>query len=86
MSPDERSRGIVTASTGNHGQSIGMASRIHGVRCTVFVPAGNNPEKNAARRAYGASVEEGGRDFDEARERCEQRASATGGASRRSPT
>ena len=78
MSPDERSRGIVTASTGNHGQSIGMASRIHGVPCTVFVPAGNNPEKNAAMRAYGASVEEGGRDFDEARERCEQRASATG--------
>jgi threonine dehydratase len=78
MSPEERSRGIVTASTGNHGQSIGMASRIYGVSCTVFVPAGNNPEKNAAMRAYGASVEEGGRDFDEARERCEQRASVTG--------
>jgi threonine dehydratase len=78
MSAEERSRGIVTASTGNHGQSIGLASRIHGVRCTVFVPEGNNPEKNAAMRAYGAVVEEGGRDFDEARERCEQRAAATG--------
>ena len=78
MSPDERSRGIVTASTGNHGQSIGMASRIHGVACTVFVPLGNNPEKNAAMRAYGAALEEGGRDFDEARERCEERAAATG--------
>ena len=78
MSPDERSRGIVTASTGNHGQSIGMASRIHGVACTVFVPAGNNPDKNAAMRAYGATLEEGGRDFDQARERCEQRAAATG--------
>ena len=78
LSLDERSRGIVTASTGNHGQSIGLASRIHGVACTVFVPAGNNPDKNAAMRAYGATLEEGGRDFDEARERCEQRAIATG--------
>ena len=78
MSPEERSRGIVTASTGNHGQSIGMASRIHGVSCTVFVPAGNNPDKNAAMRAYGATLDEGGRDFDQARERCEQRAAATG--------
>ena len=78
LSLDERRRGIVTASTGNHGQSIALASRIHGVTCTVFVPAGNNPEKNAAMRAYGATVEEGGRDFDEARERCEERARATG--------
>ena len=74
MTADERARGIVTASTGNHGQSIGLASRIHGVPCTVFVPDGNNPEKNAAMRAYGATVEEGGKDFDEARERCEARA------------
>lgn len=78
MSPEERARGIVTASTGNHGQSIGLASRIHGVACTVFVPVGNNPEKNAAMRAYGAIVEEVGKDFDEARERCEQRAAETG--------
>ena len=76
--PAERARGIVTASTGNHGQSIGLASRLHGVACTVFVPEGNNPDKNAAMRAYGATVEEGGRDFDEARERCEQRAAETG--------
>ena len=46
--------------------------------CTVFVPDGNNPEKNAAMRAFGAVVEEGGRDFDEARARCEQRAQETG--------
>jgi threonine dehydratase len=78
LTADERARGIVTASTGNHGQSIALASRIHGVKCVVFVPAGNNPEKNAAMRAYGAIVEEGGRDFDEAREACEQRAAETG--------
>jgi threonine dehydratase len=78
MTAEERARGIVTASTGNHGQSIGLASRIYGVKCVVFVPEANNPEKNAAMRAYGAVVEEGGKDFDEARERCEQRAQETG--------
>ncbi len=78
MTAEERARGIVTASTGNHGQSIALASRTHGVKATVFVPTGNNPEKNAAIRAYGAVLEEGGRDFDEARERCERRAEETG--------
>lgn len=78
LSADEKERGIVTASTGNHGQSLGLACKLHGVECTVFVPEGNNPEKNAAIRAYGATLEEGGKDFDEARERCETRAAATG--------
>ncbi len=78
LSPEERARGVVTASTGNHGQSIAMACRIHRVACTVFVPDGNNPDKNAAMRAYGAALDEGGRDFDEARERCERRAVETG--------
>jgi threonine dehydratase len=78
LSPGERARGIVTASTGNHGQSIALASRIHGAKSTVFVPDGNNPDKNAAIRAFGGVLEEGGKDFDEARERCEQRAAETG--------
>jgi threonine dehydratase len=78
LAADDRRRGIVTASTGNHGQSIALASRLNGVMCTVFVPEGNNPEKNAAMRAFGATIEEGGRDFDEARERCERRAVETG--------
>ncbi|MGH9384302.1 MAG: threonine dehydratase [Vicinamibacterales bacterium] len=78
LTPDECARGVVTASTGNHGQSISLACRLHGVQCTVFVPDGNNPEKNAAMRAYGAALEEGGSDFDEARERCEDRAARTG--------
>jgi threonine dehydratase len=78
LSPDERARGVVTASTGNHGQSIAMACQVHGVACTVFVPVGNNPEKNAAMRAFGAALEEGGRDFDEARVACERRAAETG--------
>lgn len=74
----EQSRGVVTASTGNHGQSIAMACQLEGLTCTVFVPQGNNPEKNAAMRAFGAVVDEGGRDFDEARERCEAVAASTG--------
>lgn len=74
LNPEERARGVVTASTGNHGQSIALACRTYGVRCRVFVPDGNNPDKNAAMRAYGAIVDEGGRDFDEARERCEAHA------------
>ena len=78
LAPEERSRGVVTASTGNHGQSISLACRLYGVQCTVFVPAGNNPDKNAAMRAYGATLEEGGADFDQARERCEARAAQTG--------
>ena len=78
LSRDERARGVVTASTGNHGQSIALACQRDGIRCTVFVPAGNNPEKNAAIAALGAIVDEGGRDFDEARERCERRAAETG--------
>ena len=71
LSPDER-RGVVTATTGNHGQSIALASEREGVPCTIVVPRGNNPEKNAAMRAYGAEVIEFGLDFDEARVRVEQ--------------
>jgi threonine dehydratase len=78
LSDDERARGVVTASTGNHGQSMAMACQLEGVRCTVFVPHGNNPEKNAAMRALGATVAEGGRDFDEARADCERVAADTG--------
>ena len=78
LSRDERQRGVATASTGNHGQSIALAAGLEGIACTVFVPEKNNPDKNAAIRAFGATVDEGGRDFDEARERCEQNVRQTG--------
>ena len=78
LSADERARGVITASTGNHGQSIAFASQRAGVSCTVAVPLGNNPEKNAAIRAFGATVIEHGRDFDEAREWVEGEAAARG--------
>jgi threonine dehydratase len=68
LSAEER-RGVITATTGNHGQSIALACRREGVPCTIVTPLGNNPEKNAAMRAYGAELIEHGRDFDEARER-----------------
>src|SRR5215471_243447 len=70
LSQPER-RGVITASTGNHGQSIAFACQRERIPCTVVVPVGNNPEKNAALRAYGADVLEFGRDFDEAREKVE---------------
>jgi len=71
VSAEER-RGLISASTGNHGQSIALACQRAGVPCTIVVPSGNNPDKNAAMRAFGAEVIEFGRDFDEARERVER--------------
>ena len=65
-------RGVITATTGNHGQSIALACQRESVPCTIVVPRGNNPEKNAAMRAYGATLLEVGRDFDEAREHVEE--------------
>ena len=72
LGASERTAGVVTASTGNHGQSLAMACGLQQVPCTIYVPMANNPEKNAAIRGYGATVIEHGHDFDEARARCEQ--------------
>ncbi len=71
-------RPVITASTGNHGQSIALACQRHQVPCTVVVPRGNNPDKNAAMRAFGADVVEVGADFDAAREEVERRVAAEG--------
>ena len=61
-------RGLVSATRGNHGQSLAFAGREYGVAVTIFVPRGNSVEKNAAMRALGAEVVEHGNDFQEARE------------------
>jgi len=61
-------RGVVAASTGNHGQGLAYAGARLGVAVTICVPVGNNPEKNAGIRALGATVIEEGRDYDEATE------------------
>ena len=71
LSEDERARGVVTASTGNHGQSIAFAASGFGVRAIVCVPEGANPVNLAAMKRLGAELVVHGRDFDEAREHCE---------------
>jgi threonine dehydratase len=70
LSEDERRRGMITASTGNHGQSIAFASQQFGVRAIVCCPEGANPVKVASIRGLGAEVLFEGRDFDDAREHC----------------
>jgi threonine dehydratase len=69
---DDRVRGVISATTGNHGQSIAFAAARASVPCTLVVPLNNNPAKNAMMRAWGARVLEHGRDFDEARELVEE--------------
>ncbi len=71
LSEEQKRRGVLGCTTGNHGQSLAYACRLFGVRCVLVVPADNNPDKNAAMRALGAELIEHGRDFDEAREHCE---------------
>jgi threonine dehydratase len=61
-------REVISATRGNHGQSMGWAARRHGVACTIVVPRGNSLEKNAAMRALGVTLVEHGDDFQEARE------------------
>jgi threonine dehydratase len=78
LDPVERERGLITASTGNHGQSIAHAARLFGVPATICVPEGANPLKLAAIRAHGATIVVHGRDFDVAREECERIASRDG--------
>jgi threonine dehydratase len=78
LSPDERSRGVIAASTGNHGQSIAFAARLFGVQATICVPEGANPVKVGSMRGLGAELVIHGRDFDDAREHCEQLAREKG--------
>jgi threonine dehydratase len=66
LSAAERKAGVVGATTGNHGLGLAFAGRQLGVSVTICVPRGNNPEKNAALRAWGATVVEDGADYDEA--------------------
>lgn len=60
--------GVISATRGNHGQSVGFAARLHGVPATIVVPHGNSTEKNAAMRALGVELVEHGEDFQAARE------------------
>jgi threonine dehydratase len=78
LSAEERERGVIAASTGNHGQSIAFAARLFGVPATICVPEAANPVKVASMRALGAQLVFHGRDFDDAREHCERLADERG--------
>jgi len=71
-------KGIISATRGNHGQSLAFAGSRAGLAVTIVVPHGNSREKNAAMRALGADVIERGRDFDEAKDSAMEMASAGG--------
>ncbi|HEY8244745.1 MAG TPA: threonine dehydratase [Casimicrobiaceae bacterium] len=62
-----RPAGVISATRGNHGQSLAFSARRHGLACTIVVPYGNSTSKNASMRALGATLVEHGRDYDEAR-------------------
>jgi threonine dehydratase len=70
--------GIISATTGNHGQSLAFAARRHGVPAVIYVPKGNSVEKNRAMRAFGADLVEHGEDFQTAREEAVRRAQFAG--------
>ena len=74
----ELPREVISATRGNHGQSIGWAARAHGVRCTIVVPHGNSLEKNAAMRALGVALIEHGDDFTAAADHARQLAAERG--------
>ncbi len=67
LGAEERARGVITASTGNHGQSVAYAARLFGVKAIIGVPNGANPLKVESMQCLGAEVLFHGRDFDEAR-------------------
>ena len=66
LEPAQRTHGVVAATRGNHGAGLAWAGALLGVPVTICVPHGNNPEKNAAMRGFGADLVESGRDYDEA--------------------
>lgn len=68
LEPAQRTHGVVAATRGNHGAGLAWAGALLGVPVVICVPHGNNPEKNAAMRGFGAELIEAGRDYDEAAE------------------
>jgi len=78
LDPSTRARGVIAASTGNHGQSVAFAAKLFGVSAIICAPEGANPVKVEAMRDLGAEVVLVGRDFDDAREHCERLAAEHG--------
>ncbi|ABD88796.1 threonine dehydratase [Rhodopseudomonas palustris] len=73
-----RTAGLISATRGNHGQSLAYAATRHGLPVTIVVPRGNSPEKNRAMRAFGAELVEHGDDFQAAREEAGRRGEGSG--------
>jgi threonine dehydratase len=78
LDPDVRARGVIAASTGNHGQSVAYAARLFGTAAIICAPENANPVKVEGMRDLGAEVILVGRDFDDAREHCEALAAEHG--------
>ncbi len=78
MSMEERRRGVIAASTGNHGQSVAYGARLFGVQARIVVPEGANPGKVASMQGMGAEVLFHGATYDEAKSYCEQLAQEHG--------
>ncbi len=78
LSADEQRRGVIAASTGNHGQSIAYAAELFGIRAIICVPEGANPVKVESMQDLGAEIIVHGRDYDDAREYCERLAADEG--------
>ena len=70
--------GIISATRGNHGQSLAFAAGRHGVPAVIYVPQGNSVEKNRAMRAFGAELVEHGEDFQAAAEEAQRHAQFDG--------
>ncbi|MBI2170953.1 MAG: threonine ammonia-lyase [Chloroflexi bacterium] len=78
LSPEERGRGIVAASAGNHAQGVALAAQLHGIPCTIVMPVGASLAKAQATRGYGATVVFYGESFDQAVDRAHELAQERG--------
>jgi threonine dehydratase len=78
LSAEEKRRGVIAASTGNHAQSVAYAAQLFGVKAVIGMPRGANPDKVEATRSFGATVEFHGKDYDEARTWVEREAERKG--------
>lgn len=78
MKREPATRGLITATRGNHGQSVALAAKHFGLSATILVPRGNSTEKNAAMRAQGGALMEHGEDYQAAREKAMDMAAAQG--------
>ena len=78
LTPEERARGVIATTLGNHGQGVAVAARMLGVKARIFVPRHNNPDKNAAIRDFGAELVEVGDDYSQTILAAEQAVAETG--------